>query len=72
MKTERFVVHNMKCNGCVNMVKTGLSQMEGISEVYIDLTKAEVTVNYLSEKVKPQEIEKQLGNLGYPVNKGNS
>lgn len=71
MKTQRFIVYNMKCNGCVNMVKTGLSQMDGISEVYIDLSKAEVTVNYSSEKVTPEEIEKKLGQLGYPVNKEN-
>lgn len=71
MKTERFIVFNMKCQGCVNMIKTGLSQMDGVSEIYIDLTKSEVTVNYLSEKVSSKDIEKQLGLLGYPVNKGN-
>jgi copper chaperone CopZ len=71
MKTERFIVFNMKCQGCVNMIKTGLSQVDGVSEIYIDLTKSEVTVNYLSEKVTSMDIEKQLGLLGYPVNKGN-
>jgi len=67
MKTERFIVNNMKCMGCVNTVKTGLSQIEGVSEVYIDLSKSEVTVNYLSEKVKHDDIVKKLQTLGYPV-----
>ena len=57
----------MKCMGCVNNVKTGVSQMEGVSEVYIDLTKAEVTVNYNSDKLSHDEIVKKLATLGYPI-----
>ncbi len=71
MKTERFIVYNMKCNGCVNIVKNGLIELEGISEVYVDLTKSEVTVNYSSDKLSREIIEKHLGTLGYPVNKEN-
>ena len=71
MKTERFIVYNMKCMGCVNIVKNGLSQMEGISEVYIDQAKSEVTVNYLSDKLTRDEIARKLGILGYPVNQDN-
>lgn len=67
MKTERFIVHNMKCMGCANIIKSGLSQVEGVSEIYIDITKSEVTVNYLDEKVQRDEIAKKLGLLGYPV-----
>jgi len=67
MKTERFIVNNMKCMGCVNVVKTGLSQIDGVSEVYIDLTKSEVTVNYTSDKVKHDDIVEKLATLGYPV-----
>ena len=67
MKTERFVVTNMKCMGCVNIIKTELSLMDGISEVYIDLTKSEVTVNYLSDKLESKDIVRKLTNIGYPV-----
>ena len=67
MKTERFIVNNMKCMGCVNVVKTGLSQMDGVLEVYIDITKSEVTVNYTSDRVKQDDIIKKLATLGYPV-----
>jgi len=67
MKTEKFIVNNMKCMGCVNNVKAGLSQINGISEIYIDLTKAEVTVNLDPEKVSNEEIIKKLAMIGYPV-----
>jgi copper chaperone CopZ len=67
MKTERFIVNNMKCMGCVNILKTGLSQTEGVSEVYIDLAKSEVTVNYTSDKVSHEVLVKKMETLGYPV-----
>ena len=68
METKRFIVYNMKCMGCVNIVKNGLSQIEGISEVYIDQAKSEITVNFLTDKVTSEAIAKRLGDLGYPVN----
>jgi copper chaperone CopZ len=67
METERFIVTNMKCQGCVNMVKTGLSLMDGVSEVYIDLSKSEVTINYSTEKVSHADLVKKMELLGYPV-----
>jgi copper chaperone len=67
MKTEKFIVNNMKCMGCVNNVKTGLIQLDGVTEVYIDLSKSEVTVNYLAEKLKSEDIVKKLNAIGYPV-----
>ncbi len=67
MKTDRFVVENMKCMGCVNIIKNELSQTDGISEVYIDQSKSEVTVNYLSEKLNYNDIARKLGSIGYPV-----
>ncbi|HCT30334.1 MAG TPA: hypothetical protein DIW31_06295 [Bacteroidales bacterium] len=67
MNTDRFIVANMKCNGCANIIKTELSRVDGISEIYIDLTKSEVIVNYASEKLTTNDIAKTLGNIGYPV-----
>jgi len=67
MKTERFIVTNMKCSGCVNTVKTELSLMDGISEVYVDLSKMEVTVNYSEEKLSSKDIIRKLTNIGYPL-----
>lgn len=67
MNTDRFIVANMKCNGCANIIKTELSRVDGISEIYIDLTKSEVIVNYDSEKLTTKDIAKTLGTIGYPV-----
>jgi len=67
MKTDRFIVENMKCMGCVNIIKNELSQTDGISEVYIDQVKSEVTVNYQTDKLSYTDIARKLGNIGYPV-----
>jgi copper chaperone CopZ len=71
MKTDRFIVENMKCMGCVNTVKTELSHMDGVTEVYIDLSKSEVTVNYSTEKVNYNDLVRKLTNIGYPVKNNN-
>lgn len=67
MNTNRFIVANMKCNGCANIIKTELSRVDGISEIYIDLSKSEVIVNYSPDKLTPKDIAKTLGTIGYPV-----
>lgn len=67
MNTNRFIVANMKCNGCANIIKTELSSTNGISEIYIDITKSEVIVNYNPEVLSTNDIARKLGNIGYPV-----
>ena len=66
MKTEKLIVSNMKCMGCVNAVKTGLSSIQGVSNVEIDLATATVTVTYGDDSVK-STILKKLDILGYPA-----
>jgi copper chaperone CopZ len=41
--------------------------MDGISEVYVDLSKMEVTVNYSEEKLSSKDIIRKLTNIGYPL-----
>lgn len=67
MNTDRFIVANMKCNGCANIIKTELSRVDGVSEIYIDLSKSEVTVNYDPSKTNTKDIARTLGVIGYPV-----
>ncbi len=66
MKTEKLIVSNMKCMGCVNAVKNGLSSIQGVSSVEVDLPTSAVTVTYNDESVK-NTILKKLEILGYPV-----
>jgi len=67
MRTERLIVNNMKCMGCVNAVKTSVSTIHGVTGVYVDLSKNEVTVNFDDDDNILKEIIKKLDIVGYPV-----
>ena len=69
MRTEKLLVNNMKCMGCVNAVKTSVSNIHGVTGVYVDLSKNEVTVNFDDNESILQEIIKKLDIIGYPVKK---
>ncbi len=67
MRTEHLIVNNMKCMGCVNVVKTSISTVPGVTGVYVDLSKNEVTVNFGDDENILKEIIKKLDIIGYPV-----
>lgn len=66
MKTEKLIISNMKCMGCANAIKTGLSSIQGVTSVEVDLPTATVIVSYNDDSVK-SAILKKLDILGYPA-----
>ena len=57
-------VANVKCNGCVANIKTGLAEMNGIESVAVDLASGVVSVN--GGGVDQQGVVSKLAELGYP------
>ena len=57
-------VANVKCNGCVANIKTGLAEMNGIESVAVDLASGVVSIN--GEALDQQVIANKLVELGYP------
>ncbi|MBN1989211.1 MAG: heavy-metal-associated domain-containing protein [Bacteroidales bacterium] len=66
MKTETVVVTNMKCMGCVNSVKMGLTNLGGVTDIVVDLPSSTVTFTYDGSSEKRAEISSKLQILGYP------
>jgi len=66
MKTESLKVKNMKCMGCVNTIQTGLSSLQGVSNVKTELSNSTVTFSFESDSLK-EEVIKKLDSLGYPA-----
>ncbi len=64
MIKEKFVVANLKCNGCASTIKSELLQTPGIFAVEVNLEQDSVTVDY--EKIVRDTVVKQLLGLGYP------
>lgn len=64
MKTEEIIIANLKCNGCASTIKKELLQLDGVSNVDVDVEKDAVNVSY--EKVSRENIINKLYSLGYP------
>ncbi len=59
-------VKGMSCQHCVMSVTKALSQLEGIKNIQVDLTKGEVRFDNLKE-VASNRIEKAIQDAGYEV-----
>ena len=64
MQTEKFRVKNVKCGGCVNTIREGLSSLAGVTAVEVVIQGGEVTVN--GEGIDRAAVAQKLGQLGYP------
>ena len=63
-----LAVQGMSCSGCINQIKSGLSGIEGIGNVLVDLSTGKVEVDYDSEKVKDTgQIASAITATGYPA-----
>jgi copper chaperone len=71
MKQEKIVIENLKCHGCANTIKKGVSNLAGISDVEINMEESSVHFQ-MNETVQQREnVVKKLARLGYPE-KGNN
>jgi len=64
MQTERFVVNNVKCGGCVSAIREGLLDITGVNDVSVVIQGGEVTVS--GEELDRAVLARKLGQLGYP------
>jgi copper chaperone len=64
MQTERFVVNNVKCGGCVSAIREGLLAIAGVNDVSVEIQDGEVTVS--GEPLDRAALARKLDQLGYP------
>ena len=63
-----LAVQGMSCSGCINQIKAGLSGIEGIGDILVDLSAGRVEVNYDSGKLKDTDrIASAITDVGYPA-----
>ncbi len=65
MKTAKFKVPKMKCNGCVNTIRNGLLDIHGIESVETDLGTQVVTISYNDAPFFETLIAAKLKAIGY-------
>ncbi len=64
MSTLKFKVEKMKCNGCVNLIRNGLAEIDGIENVDTELVSKMVTITF-NKNVTETAISSKLIAIGY-------
>ncbi len=64
MTTLIFDVENIKCGGCENTIRKGLSTIAGVSEVQIDRNQQRITL--VANEADRGTIAEKLRSMGYP------
>jgi copper chaperone len=64
MTSLNFDVENIKCGGCENTIRKGLSAIAGVSEVQIDRDQQRITL--LANEADRGTIAEKLRSMGYP------
>ena len=60
-----IIIQNLKCGGCANTITKGLTEINGVTEVKIDVENNVVDVNFDNDK-NLEEIKTKLKKMGYP------
>ncbi len=66
MKSEKLIVANIKCSGCVNTILEKLSVLEGVDHVNVDQADKSVTV-FFEGDLKRESLVNRLKEIGYPA-----
>ena len=69
LKTEEveLQIKGLKCQHCVATVKNKLNELEGISEVKVDLETGKARIIYYASSINIAEIRKTIEETGYRV-----
>jgi copper chaperone CopZ len=60
-----FNIEGMHCGSCATGIQMLVSQMDGVSSVFVDYDKKQGTVEFDSTKVSKEQIFASIAELGY-------
>ena len=60
-----IIVQNLKCGGCASTITKGISSLEGVSDVHIDVETS--TVSFVTELDNLDFVHDKLAQMGYPA-----
>lgn len=65
---EVLKVEGMSCNHCVNAIETSVGELNGVSDVHVNLEQKNVTVQFEHEKTTLENIKEAIEDQGFDVN----
>jgi copper chaperone CopZ len=66
-ETLNLTVQGMTCGSCARSVERKLASTPGVTKATVDLQRAEATVEYDADLVKPDVLTNAVRQLGYEV-----
>ncbi|MBS1668405.1 MAG: heavy-metal-associated domain-containing protein [Bacteroidetes bacterium] len=70
MISHQLYVENIKCEGCVNSIKSNLLKVRGVTQVEVYKEEEKVCVSGIA--IDRQEMADRLSAIGYPEKGNNS
>lgn len=67
MKNVILKVQGMSCGHCVKAIGGSLGQLEGINEVSVKLSEAQVEVSFNESQISLEKIKETIEDQGYDV-----
>lgn len=67
MENITLSVEGMSCQHCVMAITNGVTQLDGVEEVKVNLEEASVFVSYNKNKIVLETIKETIEDLGYTV-----
>lgn len=67
MKKVEITVENLKCNGCASTIQKGLSKLNEVENVEINVETSTVEISFEGSLDKIPEFKSKLATFGYPV-----
>jgi len=64
---KTFNVKGMHCKACEMLIKDSVTELDGVNNIDVSLTKNTVSVDYDDKKIKEPAIKKAIENEGYKV-----
>lgn len=61
---QTIEIENLKCGGCASTIKKGLSGLDGVEDVQIDVETS--IVSFSSKNENLEAVKEKLSKLGYP------
>ena len=58
-------IQNLKCGGCANTITKGISAIDGVKDISVQVEESTVTFSYDNEE-QVKEVKNKLKSLGYP------
>ncbi|WP_316274093.1 copper chaperone CopZ [Bacillus halotolerans] len=67
MEQKTLQVEGMSCQHCVKAVETSVGELDGVSDVHVNLEAGKVDVTFDAGKVSVKDITDAIEDQGYDV-----